>query len=68
MCSVMDSYTTELQVVGEVISSWVEEKRNKRALKQLPLRYDCLCVGGVDFLVLMSYLRAVSFVKNLFCK
>jgi len=26
ICSVMDSYMTELQVVGEVIGSWVEEK------------------------------------------
>lgn len=68
MCSVMDSYITELQVVGDVISSWVEEKWNKRALKQPPLQYDCLCVGGVDFLVLMSYSRTASFVKNLLCK
>lgn len=54
-------------VVGEVISAWVEEKWNKRALKQLPLQSACLCAGGVDFLGLMSYLRRGSFVKTLFC-
>lgn len=51
----------ELQVAGEVSSSWVEEKWNKRALKQ----HLCLCVGGVDFLGLMSCLRAVSSVRAL---
>lgn len=49
----MDSQTVELQVAGEVVSSWVEEKWNKSALKQPPLQYDRLCLGGVDFLGLM---------------
>lgn len=62
MCSGMDSGI----VAAEAIGAGVEEKWNKRALKQPPLQPACLCAGGSGFPGFNELQKQREFCQNPF--